>query len=115
RDLSFTAVLPVLLLVVSGFGLGWCPAGAGVVAGRAVPALAELAQLLLAGEDDPVPAAGSAAGGDPAAVDPVVDAGGGHAELGGQSREGTAEDVVQDAFLGLYRRWPGLSDTGNAL
>jgi RNA polymerase sigma-70 factor (sigma-E family) len=29
--------------------------------------------------------------------------------------KGTAEDVVQDAFLGLYRRWPGLSDTGNAL
>jgi len=26
----------------SGFGLGVCPAGAGVVAGRAVPALAEL-------------------------------------------------------------------------
>jgi RNA polymerase sigma-70 factor (sigma-E family) len=23
----------------------------------------------------------------------------------------TAEDVVQDAFLGLYRRWPGLDDT----
>jgi len=73
----------------AGFCLGWwCPAGAGVVAGRAVPALAELAHLLLIGEDDPVPAAGAAAGGDPAAVDPVVDAGGGHAELGGQSRDG---------------------------
>jgi RNA polymerase sigma-70 factor (sigma-E family) len=28
---------------------------------------------------------------------------------------GSAEDVVQDAFLGLYRRWGGLSDTDNAL
>jgi RNA polymerase sigma-70 factor (sigma-E family) len=27
----------------------------------------------------------------------------------------TAEDVVQDAFLGLYRRWQALQDTGNAL
>jgi RNA polymerase sigma-70 factor (sigma-E family) len=27
----------------------------------------------------------------------------------------TAEDVVQDAFLGLYRRWPRLADPGNAL
>src|ERR1700754_3195222 len=26
-----------------------------------------------------------------------------------------AEDVVQDAFLGLYRHWSGLSDPGNAL
>jgi RNA polymerase sigma-70 factor (sigma-E family) len=26
-----------------------------------------------------------------------------------------AEDVVQDAFLGLYRNWGGLSDTGSAL
>ena len=26
-----------------------------------------------------------------------------------------AEDVVQDAFLGLYRHWPGLSDPANAL
>jgi RNA polymerase sigma-70 factor (sigma-E family) len=26
-----------------------------------------------------------------------------------------AEDVVQDAFLGLYRHWDGLSDTANAL
>lgn len=26
-----------------------------------------------------------------------------------------AEDVVQDAFLGLYRRWEGLADGGNAL
>lgn len=26
-----------------------------------------------------------------------------------------AEDVVQDAFLGLYRRWGGLSDTSRAL
>jgi RNA polymerase sigma-70 factor (sigma-E family) len=28
---------------------------------------------------------------------------------------GSAEDVVQEAFLGLYRRWGGLSDTDNAL
>jgi RNA polymerase sigma-70 factor (sigma-E family) len=27
----------------------------------------------------------------------------------------TAEDVVQDAFLGLYRRWPGLADPGSAV
>src|SRR5580692_5654592 len=26
-----------------------------------------------------------------------------------------AEDVVQDAFLGLYRHWDGLADRGNAL
>src|SRR5215469_5670161 len=26
-----------------------------------------------------------------------------------------AEDVVQEAFFGLYRRWHALSDTGNAL
>jgi len=27
----------------------------------------------------------------------------------------TAEDVVQDAFLGLYRQWGGLADTSRAL
>ncbi len=27
----------------------------------------------------------------------------------------TAEDVVQDAFLGLYRRWPALHDTDRAV
>ncbi len=27
----------------------------------------------------------------------------------------SAEDVVQEAFVGLYRRWDQLSDTGNAL
>ncbi len=27
----------------------------------------------------------------------------------------TAEDVVQDAFLGLYRRWPTLRDAENAV
>ena len=27
----------------------------------------------------------------------------------------TAEDVVQDAFLGLYRRWPRLEDRGNVV
>src|SRR5580658_8480634 len=26
-----------------------------------------------------------------------------------------AEDVVQDAFFGLYRRWPKLTDTANAV
>jgi RNA polymerase sigma-70 factor (sigma-E family) len=29
--------------------------------------------------------------------------------------QSTAEDVVQDAFLGLYRRWSSLQDTGNAV
>lgn len=29
--------------------------------------------------------------------------------------QGAAEDVVQDAFLGLYRRWSTLSDPGRAL
>ena len=28
---------------------------------------------------------------------------------------GAAEDVVQDAFLGLYRHWAGLADPGKAL
>lgn len=28
---------------------------------------------------------------------------------------GAAEDVVQEAFLGLYRHWGSLSDTSNAL
>lgn len=32
--------------------------------------------------------------------------------LGDQS---SAEDVVQDAFLGLYRRWGALSDYGRAV
>src|ERR1035438_10443235 len=86
-QVSFLSFLSVVCRF-SGFFLGWRPAGAVVVAGRAVPALAELVQLFLVGEDDPVPAAGAAAGGDPAAVDPVVDAGGGHAELGGQVRDG---------------------------
>jgi hypothetical protein len=86
-QVSFLSFLSVVCRF-SGFFLGWRPAGAVVVAGRAVPALAELVQLFLVGEDDPVPAAGASAGGDPAAVDPVVDAGGGHAELGGQVRDG---------------------------
>ncbi len=29
--------------------------------------------------------------------------------------QAAAEDVVQDAFLGLYRQWGGLSDTSHAL
>jgi len=33
--------------------------------------------------------------------------------LGGD--QGAAEDVVQDAFLGLYRRWSALAETGHAL
>ncbi|HUD37781.1 MAG TPA: SigE family RNA polymerase sigma factor [Streptosporangiaceae bacterium] len=32
--------------------------------------------------------------------------------LGSQA---TAEDVVQDAFCGLYRRWPHIADQGKAL
>jgi len=32
--------------------------------------------------------------------------------LGSQT---AAEDVVQDAFCGLYRRWPHLSDQAKAL
>lgn len=32
--------------------------------------------------------------------------------LGDQSQ---AEDIVQDAFLGLYRKWPSLDDQGRAL
>jgi RNA polymerase sigma-70 factor (sigma-E family) len=35
-----------------------------------------------------------------------------HIMLGDQQG---AEDVVQDAFYGLYRRWSGLSDPGNAV
>ena len=29
--------------------------------------------------------------------------------------QATAEDIVQDAFLGLYRKWPSLADQGRAL
>ena len=29
--------------------------------------------------------------------------------------QASAEDVVQDAFLALYRRWPSLHDTGKAV
>lgn len=29
--------------------------------------------------------------------------------------QGTAEDVVHDAFLGLYRRWDSLADSSSAL
>src|SRR5713101_5698516 len=43
---------------------------------------------MLVGGDDPVPGSGGVAGGDPAAVDPVVDGDGGHAELGGESGDG---------------------------
>jgi RNA polymerase sigma factor (sigma-70 family) len=32
--------------------------------------------------------------------------------LGGQAQ---AEDIVQDAFLGLYRKWPGLNNREQAL
>jgi RNA polymerase sigma-70 factor (sigma-E family) len=35
-----------------------------------------------------------------------------HIMLGDQQ---SAEDVVQDAFTGLYRRWSGLSDPGSAV
>ena len=64
--------------VVAGFRVGRCPAGAGVEARGACPA------LVVCG-DDPVLGSGGVAGGDPAAVDPVVDGGGGHAQLGGQA------------------------------
>jgi SRSO17 transposase len=64
-------------------GLG--PAGAAVEACRAGSSLAELLHLRGVCGDDPVLAAGGVPGGDPAAVDPVVDAGGGHAQGGGQA------------------------------
>ena len=35
--------------------------------------------------------------------------------LGGQSGQSAAEDVVQEAFLGLYRQWGKLSDQGRAV
>src|SRR5260370_2912212 len=44
-----------------------------------------MAYLVVVGGDDPVPGSGGVPGGDPSAVDPVVDAGRGHAQLGGQA------------------------------
>jgi hypothetical protein len=64
------------------------PAGPGVVAGRAGTAFAQAVEFGRVGGDDPVPAVGMVPGGDPAAVDPVVDAGGGHAQFGGQGGDG---------------------------
>jgi SRSO17 transposase len=78
-----TRVVLSLLCSLSFGGLG--PAGAAVEACRAGSSLAELAHLRGVCGDDPVLAAGGVLGGDPAAVDPVVDAGGGHAQGGGQA------------------------------
>jgi hypothetical protein len=64
---------------------GLVPAGAGVEACRAVSALAELLHFRGVCGDDPAFAGGGVLGGDPAAVDPVVDGGGGHAQGGGQA------------------------------
>jgi DDE superfamily endonuclease len=64
---------------------GLVPAGAGVEACRAVFALAELLHFRGVCGDDPAFAGGGVLGGDPAAVDPVVDGGGGHAQGGGQA------------------------------
>ena len=60
------------------------PAGAAVEACRAGSSLAELLHLAGVCGDDPVFGAGGVPGGDPSPVDPVVDAGGGHAQFGGQ-------------------------------
>src|SRR5215471_3539819 len=78
-----TRVVLSLLCSLSVGGLG--PAGATVEACRAGSSLAELLHLRGVCGDDPVLAAGSVPGGDPSAVDPVVDAGGGHAQGGGQA------------------------------
>ena len=78
-----TRVVLSLLCSLSVGGLG--PAGAAVEACRAGSSLAELLHLRGVCGDDPVLAAGSVPGGDPAAVDPVVEAGGGHAQGGGQA------------------------------
>ena len=72
-------------LGVVGLLLGRVPAGSGVVAGRSCPALAQIADLLIVGGDDPAAASGGAGGGEPAAVDPGVDGGDRHAELGCQA------------------------------
>jgi hypothetical protein len=69
-------------LLAVGLRLRGVPAFADVVAGRPCPALAQFLHLLAAGGDDPVLGSRGAAGGDPAAVDPGVDRGGGHAQLG---------------------------------
>jgi hypothetical protein len=62
---------------LGGFASRLCPAGAGVEAGWACPA-SVFADLLVLRGNDPALASG-VAGGDPAAVDPVVDGGSGHA------------------------------------
>src|SRR4051812_17135415 len=60
------------------------PAGPGVVAGWAGAAFAQPGQFGRVGMDDPERVVRHLLGGQPAAVDPVVDGGHGHAQLGGQ-------------------------------
>jgi hypothetical protein len=79
---SSRVVLSLLCSLPVG-GLG--PAGAGVEARGAGFALAELLHFRGVCGDDPVFASGGVPGGDPSAVDPVVDGGGGHAEGGSQA------------------------------
>jgi DDE superfamily endonuclease len=85
RHLRYRSTRVVLSLPCSLSVGGLGPAGAAVEPCRAGPSLAELLHLCGVCGDDPVLAAGGVPGGDPAAVDPVVDAGGGHAQGGGQA------------------------------
>jgi len=78
-----TCVVLSLPCSLSVGGLG--PAGTAIEACRAGSSLAELLHLRGVCGDDPVLAAGGVPGGDPSAVDPVIDAGGGHAQGGGQA------------------------------
>jgi DDE superfamily endonuclease len=78
-----TRVVLSLLCSLPVGGLG--PAGAAVVSRRAGASLAELLHLRGVCGDDPVLAARGVPGGGPSAVDPVVEAGGGHAQGGGQA------------------------------
>jgi Insertion element 4 transposase N-terminal/Transposase DDE domain len=76
----------VLLSLLGSLSVGGLvPAGAAVEACRPVPALAELPQFRGICGDDPAFAAGGVPGGDPPAVDPVVDGCGGHVQGGGQA------------------------------
>ena len=76
--------LPCSWSAGGGFG-GRGPPGAAVKACRAGSALAEPLHFRGVCGDDPVSAVGDVPGGDPSAVDPVVDGGGGHAQGGGQA------------------------------
>jgi len=75
----------VLSLLCSLSVAGPGPAGAAVRACRACLALAEPLHFRGVRGDDPAFAGGGVPGGDPSAVDPVVDGGGGHAQGGGQA------------------------------